>query len=146
DNWQGSTVQTEAVKAAVRWTEGLTLLGREESAEQAFETVLAKAGCSLRRDAIDTRIAEEVRTGTATCKGSNGSTGGLIDTQTDAGGWPALQTGEAQKDTDRDGIPDAWEEAHGLNPLSNADGKTETLVSGYSNLDVYLNDIVKHLY
>ena len=26
------------------------------------------------------------------------------------------------------------------------DGKTETLVSGYSNLDVYLNDIVKHLY
>lgn len=146
DNWQGSTVQTDAVKAAARWTEGLTLLSREESAEQAFETVLAKAGCSLRRDVIDTRIAEEVRTGKATCKGSNGSTGGLIDTQADAGGWPALQTGEAQKDTDRDGIPDAWEEAHGLNPLSNADGKTETLVSGYSNLDVYLNDIVKHLY
>lgn len=146
DNWQGSTVQTEAVKAATRWTDGLTLLTAEESAEQAFETVLAKAGCSLRRDAIDTRIAEEVRTGTAACKGSNGSTGGLIDTQADAGGWPDLQAGEAQKDTDRDGIPDAWEEAHGLNPLSNADGKAETLVSGYSNLDVYLNDIVKHLY
>ena len=57
-----------------------------------------------------------------------------------------LRTEEPQKDTDRDGIPDAWEEAHGLNPLSNADGKAETLVSGYSNLDVYLNDIVKHLY
>ena len=146
DNWQGSTVQTEAVKASTRWTEGLTLLTAEESAEQAFETVLTKAGCSLRRDAIDTRIAEEVRTGTAVCKGSNGSTGGLIDTQADAGGWPDLQAGETQKDTDRDGIPDAWEEAHGLNPLSNADGKAETLVSGYSNLDVYLNDIVKHLY
>ena len=146
DNWQGSTVKTEAVKAATRWTEGLTMLTAEESAEQAFETVLTKAGCSLRRDAIDTRIAEEVRNGSATCKGSNGSTGGLIDTQADAGGWPDLQAGELQKDTDRDGIPDAWEEAHGLNPLSNADGKAETLVSGYSNLDVYLNEIVKHLY
>ena len=146
DNWQGSTVKTEAVKAAARWTEGLTMLTAEESAEQALETVLAKAGCSLHRDAIDVRIAEEVRNGSATCKGSNGSTGGLIDTQADAGGWPDLQAGEAQKDTDRDGIPDAWEEAHGLNPLSNADGKIETLVSGYSNLEVYLNDIVKHLY
>ena len=146
DNWQGSTVKTEAVKAAARWTEGLTMLTAEESAEQAFETVLAKAGCSLHRDAIDTRIAEEVRKGTATCKGSNGSTGGLIDTQKDAGGWPILRTEEPQKDTDRDGIPDAWEEAHGLNPKSNADGKIETLVSGYSNLEVYLNDIVKHLY
>lgn len=146
DNWQGSTVQTEAVKSLARWTDGLTLLTAEESAEQAFETVLTKAGCSLCRDAIDTRIAEEVRNGTATCKGSNGSTGGLIDTQADAGSWPDLQAGEAQKDTDRDGIPDTWEEAHGLNPLSNADGKAETLVSGYSNLDVYLNDIVKHLY
>ncbi len=146
DNWQGSTVKTEAVKAAARWTEGLTMLTAEESAEQALETVLAKAGCSLHRDAIDVRIAEEVRNGSATCKGSNGSTGGLIDTQKDAGGWPMLQTEEPQKDTDRDGIPDAWEEAHGLNPKSNADGKIETLVSGYSNLEVYLNDIVKHLY
>ena len=146
DNWQGSTVQTEAVKASTRWTEGLTMLTAEESAEQALETVLAKAGCSLHRDAIDVRIAEEVRNGSATCKGSNGSTGGLIDTQKDAGGWPMLRTEEPQKDTDRDGIPDAWEEAHGLNPKSNADGKIETLVSGYSNLEVYLNDIVKHLY
>lgn len=146
DNWQGSTVQTEAVKASTRWTEGLTMLTAEESAEQAFETVMAKAGCSFHRDTIDVRIAEEVRNGSATCKGSNGSTGGLIDTQVDAGGWPMLRTEEPQKDTDRDGIPDAWEEAHGLNPKSNADGKIETLVSGYSNLEVYLNDIVKHLY
>ena len=146
DNWQGSTVKTEAVKAAARWTEGLTMLTAEESAEQALETVLAKAGCSFHRDAIDVRIAEEVRNGSATCKGSNGSTGGLIDTQKDAGGWPMLRTEEPQKDTDRDGIPDAWEEAHRLNQKSNADGKIETLVSGYSNLEVYLNDIVKHLY
>ena len=122
------------------------MLTAEESAGQALETVLAKAGCSFHRDAIDVRIAEEVRNGSATCKGSNGSTGGLIDTQKDAGGWPMLRTEEPQKDTDRDGIPDAWEEAHGLNPKSNADGKIETLVSGYSNLEVYLNDIVKHLY
>lgn len=146
DNWQGSTVQTDAVKAAARWTEGLTMLPAEETAQEAFETVLAKAGCSLQRDALDARIAEEVHTGTAACKGSNGSTGGLIDTPSDAGGYPLLQAAEHQQDTDRDGIPDAWEEAHGLDARKFADSKQETLVKGYTNLEVYLNDIVKHLY
>lgn len=146
DNWQGATVQTDAVKAAARWTEGLTMLPAEETAQEALETVLAKAGCSLHRDALDARIAEEVRTGTAACKGSNGSTGGLIDTPSDAGGYPVLQAAEPQQDTDRDGIPDAWEEAHGLDAHKFADSKQETLVKGYTNLEVYLNDIVKHLY
>lgn len=146
DNWQGATVQTDAVKAAARWTEGLTPLTAEETAQEALETVLAKAGCSLHRDALDARIAEEVRTGTAACKGSNGSTGGLIDTPSDAGGYPLLQAADAQQDTDRDGIPDAWEEAHGLDAHKFADSKQETLVKGYTNLEVYLNDIVKHLY
>ena len=146
DNWQGATVRTGAVMAATRWTDGLTALPNEEPATAAFETVLAKAGCSLHRDALDTRIAEEVRTGTATCQGSNGSAGGLIDTPKDAGGYPDLQSASAPRDTDRDGIPDVWEEAHGLDANMFADSKQQTLVNGYTNLEVYLNDIVKHLY
>ena len=66
DNWQGSTVKTDAVKAKSRWTEGLTTLTNEQNAQDAFETVLTKAGCSLHRDIIDTRIVNEVRNGTYT--------------------------------------------------------------------------------
>ena len=141
DNWKGSTTTQGKVTSPFSMSVELTA----ETAEQAFETVLGKAGCSLKRDIIDERIVSEVRTGTATCKGSNGSKGGLIDTQADAGGWPEY-AGTRAKDTDGDGIPDDWETAHGLNPKSYADSKQQTLVTGYSNLEVYLNAIVAHLY
>ncbi len=146
DNWLGATVKSDKVKALTRWTTGLTILTAEQTAEEAFETVLSKAGCSLRRDAIDTRIASEVRTGTASCKGSNGSTGGLIDTPADAGGYIEYVSAEAPKDTDHDGIPDEWELAHGLDPSSASDGKATTLQPPYTNLEVYLNSLVSDLY
>ena len=146
DNWQGATVKTDNVKAKNRWTTGLTALTTEQTAEQAFETVLAKAGCSLRRDAIDTRIANEVRNGTASCKGSNGSTGGLIDSPKDAGGYIEYNSETALKDTDRDGMPDEWETAHGLDPHTASDGKATTLQAPYTNLEVYLNSLVQDLY
>ena len=145
DNWKGSTTNDNSVKATTRWTDGLTTLEKEQTAEEAFETVLAKAGCSLKRDAIDTRIVDEVRQGKYTYKGSNGSTGGLIDTPSDVGGWPTY-SGTAPADSDGDGIPDTWEEDHGLNPRSYADGKAETLVTGFTNFEVYLNAIVADLY
>lgn len=135
DNWSGSTVKTDAVKATSRWTDGLTLLTKEESAEHAFETVLAKAGCSLKRDSVDARIVNEVRNGG----------GKLIDRPSDVGGWP-VYSGTLEKDTDYDGIPDAWEEAYGLNPSSFSDSRKQTLVSGISNIEVYLNAIVADLY
>jgi len=145
DNWKGSTQQGKNVEATARWTNGLTALKNEQTATEAYETVLAKAGCSLQRDAIDERIVTEVKNGNYTYSGSNGSTGGLIDTPSDVGGWPEYK-GSAAADTDGDGIPDAWEEAHGLNPKSYADSKQEDLVSGYTNFEVYLNAIVAHLY
>lgn len=145
DNWQGSTVNTDAVKSSARWIEGLTALTDEQTAEAAYETVLAKAGCSLVRDAVDMRIVNEVRNGNYTYTGSNGSTNGLIDTPSDVGGWPAY-TGELPQDTDYDGIPDAWEEEYGLNPKSYGDSRKQTLVEGYTNLEVYLNSLVRDLY
>lgn len=145
DNWKGSTVQTNAVKADTRWTDGLTMLTSGQTAEAAYETVLTKAGCSLKRDAIDTRIVNEVRNGNYTYTGSKGSTNGLIDTPSDVGGWPTY-TGTIEQDSDYDGIPDAWEEAHGLDPHSYADSRKQTLVTGVANLEVYLNAIVAHLY
>ena len=146
DNWQGSTVKTDAVKVLNRWTEGLTTMPNEQSAEAAYETVLAKAGCSLRRDVVDTRIVEEVRKGTYTYKGCRESNNGLIDSQADVGGWPELKSETKPMDTDFDGIPDDWEINYNLDPLNPADARDKTLVSNHTNLDVYMCYLVRDLY
>ncbi len=150
DNWQGvdpdESNKKDLCKAAARWTDGLTALKNEQTAADAYETVLAKAGCSLSRDAVDTRIVNEVRNGNYTYTGSNGSKNGLIDTQSDVGGWPELKAAEKPLDTDYDGIPDEWETAFGLNPNDPGDARTATLVTGHTNLDVYLCHLVRNLY
>lgn len=148
NNWEGSTVKTDAVKAEQRWTDGLTLLANEQSAEKAYETVLAKAGCSFHRDPVDARIVTEVREGKYTYNGSNGSTKGLIDSPDDVTGYPKLQeiTRPDNYDTDRDGMPDEWEDANGLDKNSSLDGKSNTLDKEYTNFEVYLNSLVQDLY
>lgn len=113
------------------------------SAVKAFEKVLAYVGASLKRDTVDGRLVQEAKTGTFTYTGSNGGKNGLIDTQSDVGGWPTYNSTTAPIDTDIDGMPDAWETANGLNPNSSADGNAFTLsMEGYTNLEVYLNSLV----
>ncbi len=149
DNWTGVQYSGGATEQMCRVDSRYSFancIQGEQSAEEACETVLTKAGCSYRRDAIDSRIADEVRKGSYTYKGSNGSTGGLIDDPKDVGGWPVIAPAEPERDTDMDGIPDEWETAHGLNPKSFKDGAEHTLVSAHTNLECYLCDIVKHLY
>ena len=116
------------------------------SAEKAYPLVLNFAGCNLVRDSVDIRYAHEALVGRTKFSGSKGSQNGLIDTQTDVGGWPIYQSAPAPLDTDMDGMPDAWETANGLNPASASDGITKTLsTEGYTNLEVYLNGIVKSI-
>ena len=146
DNWQGSTVQTEQVKSLTPWTEQLTGLLTTQSANDAYETVLSKAGCSLVRDGIDTRIVNEVRNASHTYTGSNGSTNGLIDSQQDVGAWPEYASTVPPQDTDKDAMPDAWELEHGLDPHNLWDGAQYTLSQSYTNVEVYLNGLVQHLY
>jgi hypothetical protein len=110
-------------------------------APTAYERVLAYAGASLVKDAIDVRIADNVRNGSYTSAGSNGSVNGIIDTQGDVGGWPVLKSGDAPKDTDGDGMPDDWETTRGLDPAyPNANAKN--LSTAYDNVEVYLNSLV----
>jgi len=140
DNWQGvhpdEAAKIAQCKADTRWTQGMTLLADEQSAEDAYATVLAKAGCSRNRDAVDTRIAGEVANGT----------GKLVNTPAEAGGYPDLKGGSLPADTDRDGMPDEWEDANGLNKNSSADSKLYTLDKEYTNLEVYLNSLVQDLF
>ena len=97
----------------------------------AAELVLAGAGASLRRDAVDRRVVADVRN----------RRGKLLDSQEEVGGWPALKSLPAPVDQDRDGIPDSWETAHGLNSNNAADGRSESDGDGYTNLEEYLNSL-----
>jgi len=102
------------------------------SAREAFEQVLAQVGASLQRDAVDERVVGHVRT----------HTGRLIDSQDEVGGWPALKSRPPLKDTDRDGMPDAWEAAHDLDPSDPADGPKDRNNDGYTNLEEFLNALL----
>mgnify|MGYP000003282362 FL=1 len=117
-----------------------------QSTWDAYESVLNLAGASYARDAHDKRIAEEVRKGTYTYEGSHGSTNGMIDRPADVGGWGDYKQTTAPVDTDGDGMPDEWEKAHGLNPDNGNDGVAYNLSASYTNLEVYLNGLVEHLY
>lgn len=112
-----------------------------ESAENAFEKVLASAGASLHRDATDLRIVNEVKSGIPTYKGSKSAYAGIIDSQNDCGGWPVLKSGETPQDTDGDGIPDAWEKKHGLNPEDGTDA-VKIAPSGYTWIEEYCHSLV----
>ena len=115
------------------------------SADNAFTKTVQYAGASLSRDAVDTRIAYETTNGTYTYTGSNGSTNGFIDTQSDAGGWPTY-SGTALTDTDNDGIPDDWETAHGLsNSVNNAATYNLDSRGYYTDLEVYANYLVEDI-
>ncbi len=115
------------------------------SADNAFTKTVQYAGASLSRDAIDTRIAYETTNGTYTHTGSNGSTNGFIDTQSDVGGWPTY-SGTALTDTDNDGIPDDWETAHGLsNNVNNAATYNLDSRGYYTDLEVYANYLVEDI-
>ena len=116
------------------------------TADEAYNFVLTKAGASLVRDMVDERIVNEVRDNTFTYNASNGSRYGIIDSQTDVGGWPIYAAYDAKQDTDNDGIPDDWETEHGLNSNKMLDGNEFTLHEHYTNLEVYLNSLVEHLY
>jgi pectate lyase len=105
---------------------------RTDSAAQALELVLADAGASKLRDAVDLRVIDQVRR-----RG-----GGIIDSQQQVGGWPALRSAPAAPDSDGDGMPDDWERAHGLDPHDAADGARLRRGSRWTELEHYLDSLV----
>ena len=121
------------------------------SAAEAFSKVLAYGGASLYRDEIDARYMEEAKTGTAQYNGSITQSPGIIDKVSDVNGYTESTFGTASRpadfDTDKDGIPDAWELANGLNPNDDSDALTYSLDGKgyYTNLEVYANSLVEDI-
>lgn len=102
-----------------------------DSADDAYEAVLRRAGASRRRDSADVRLIDGVRTRTHR----------RIDSQNDVGGWPVLASGTSPADADLDGMPDAWEVANSLNPQDADDRNGDADGDGYTNLEEYLNSL-----
>ena len=114
-----------------------------ETADKAYESVLKYAGASFRRDTLDERIMSDVRD----------RKGFIIDVQgrypahspfdITLNAWPGLRSLPAPTDTDNDGIPDDWEKKNGLNPSDASDASKVSSHKFYTNIELYINSIVK---
>ncbi len=125
-----------------------------QTAEEAYQSVLDKVGPNFPKlDSVDARLVNEARTGLANYEGKTYKAEyikdlqdtslitGIIDSQSEVGGWPVLNSIAPANDTDHDGMPDYYETANGLNPNDAADGKIVS-ASGYTNLEIFLNGLV----
>ncbi len=170
NNWDGG-VQPEVkahpvagVLARIRVDEPFSHAPlRITSATDAYLYVLANAGATLpRRDPVDVRILQEVRTGVipplTIAPGSAEKARfygyadkwtrelaslvplGFITDPSEVGGWPDYK-GTPYPDADSDGLPDAWETAHGLNPNDAADAVKDLNGDGYTNIEDFLNGL-----
>jgi pectate lyase len=114
-----------------------------QSATDAYEAVLRMVGASHRRDTLDERIINDVKN----------RTGGFIDVQggfphgtpyeLTVNAWPHLKTAPSPADADKDGMPDEWEKKNGLNPSDAADAVAYKISKGYTNIEVYINSLVR---
>lgn len=132
-------------------------------ARDAYEFVLANAGATLpRRDAVDRRIVQMVRTGVVpppvvepdiagklravkfdddriAAIVALGKKGIIYDIAM-VGGYPEY-TGTPRADADADGMPDDWEARHGLNPNDPTDAAGDLNGDGYTNIEKYINGL-----
>lgn len=123
---------------------------------QAKEYVLTNVGATLpKRDPVDTRIVKQVRTGIIEVHPDAKPSAfqfehrrlpgdsykqGIITEVSQVGGYPDYK-GTPYKDSDNDGMPDAYELKNGLNPKDASDAAKITK-NGYSNIENYLNSVV----
>ena len=113
------------------------------SAAAAYADVLANAGAwPKNRDQVDSLVVADVK--------SLGKSGKLWTDQNATGltnqGYGTLAGGTAPVDTDKDGMPDAWETKYGLNPNDPSDATGDFDKTGYTNIEKYINGIVDGLY
>ncbi|MFT3787881.1 MAG: hypothetical protein QM770_17205 [Tepidisphaeraceae bacterium] len=139
------------------WMNGTnTYLGTTDSALAAYNRVLNYMGANWwTRDGVvntpDERIINETRTGTGkivawaddpfnTDSAEGTEWRQMLSYRADPTTGAAPYNRAANWDTDQDGMPDAWEAKHGLNPAvanNNADFDSD----GYTDLEEYINDL-----
>ncbi|MCL4642194.1 MULTISPECIES: polysaccharide lyase [Olivibacter] len=124
--------------------------------KEAYNYVLENVGATLpKRDPVDTRVIEQVRTGKINYLKDvklpetqfehrrlpiDSYKQGIITDISQVGGYPEYK-GTPYKDSDKDGMPDEWEKKNGLNPNDPSDASKYT-DNGYTNIENYLNSLV----
>ncbi len=114
-----------------------------QSATDAYEAVLGSVGASHRRDTLDERIINDVKNRTGRFIDVQGGFPHGTAYELTVNAWPNLKTAPSPADTDKDGMPDDWEKKNGLNPADPADAATYMIMKGYTNIEVYINSLVK---
>ena len=163
DNWAGGVQveeqpNTDGYTADMKWNEPFPMPSFPiMSAQEAYNFVMENVGANIpKRDIIDQRIIEEVKTGKAYYKEGldpesfyqfkyrrlpkDSYKKGVITDIKQVGGYPEYK-GKAYKDSDNDGMPDAWEKANGLNPNDPSDANKDCTGDGYTNIEKYINGI-----
>ncbi len=153
DNW-GTGIQgvNQTIKDTIKVDQPFPIAPvKTEPAENVFETVLDNVGANYPKlDSVDARLVHEARTGVATYEGIYKTVHnipdpslicGIIDSQTQVGGWPVLKSTTAPPDSDHDGMPDAWELSHNLNPYDSSDSRLVDS-SGFTMIEEYINGLV----
>jgi hypothetical protein len=136
-DFTGSAIQTAAFTQT-------PYFGVTATATTAYSQVLDFAGAAWwSRAPIDQRIINETRTGAG--KIMAWADDPFNTSATEGTEWRAMRattvtTRAASFDTDKDGMPDAWEMMHGLNPAV-ADNNGDFDGDGYTNLEEYINEI-----
>ena len=135
NNWNGgvqcNNPETVKLNNAINISKNIKTV----CAKKAFKMVLENVGASIFRDSVDDRIVTNTKTGQTSYKN------GIIDSQEDVGGWPNLISKKGKKDTDKDGIPDTWEDKHKLD-LNKNDANLYTLDKNYTNIEVYSHSLI----
>jgi len=163
DNWNGG-IQVEEMENtgvytdSMRWNEPFP---KPEfpimKAQDAYNFVTTNVGANIpKRDIVDEHILTQVKTGKVYYKEGLDSVNfyqfkhrrlakdsykkGIITDIRQVGGYPEYK-GKAYKDSDGDGMPDAWEKANGLNPNDPSDAIKDCTGDGYTNIEKYINGI-----
>ena len=105
-----------------------------ETAAEAYQHIVDGVGASRVRDIHDRRIIEQLT--------SLGTKGAIIDNESQVGGIGTIANGTAEKDTDGDGMPDAWETANGCDP-NKADATSDVNNNGFNNIEDYVNSLAQ---
>lgn len=165
NNWDGG-IQIEEMPDAGKYTDSIRAdkpfpIAKFPimTAAESYKYVLDNAGATLpKRDPVDKRVVEDVRTGKITyspnAKDFEGTEylkrrlpadsykNGIIADVSQVGGYPEYK-GTPYKDSDNDGMPDEYETRHGLNPKSAADATALAKNGGgYTNIEIYLDSVV----
>ena len=146
NNWKGVQVgekQSDDPALAKAAAPFAAIAVTTQQAKEAYELVLKNVGCSFKRDTLDARIINEVKHRGGSFVDVQGHYPHGTAYEATLNAWPTLKSLPAAADKDQDGMPDAWEKKHALDPGNAGDASGYKLDKQYTNIEVYLNELVK---